>query len=262
MSLLLRTIPCTTASCPRRRPTGRRWIRRALAAIAPLLCACGPPDELPAEAELPELLSWARRQQEAGNVSGATEGYRRVLLLDSLHTEALAGLADVYEVEGRGQLADRYRKRAFHLHYDRGVAWFEAEHSDSARAAFTQALELLPQHPLVHMQLGQLELARGRHDSAIASFQRAAEANPGFSRSWVVLGQALASAGQTERAQAAFEHAVEVNINALDAYLGLGSLFALESRWPEAAAQYEKALLIDPRSEAALRGLEQVRARL
>ena len=233
-----------------------------LLACGCLLPSCGPPEEVPAEAGTAELLAWAQHQQAEGRLDRATEGFRRALRQDSSSVEALSGLAGVYEAKGLPQLADRYRGRVFFIHYTSGLDWLAKDRPDRARPAFDLALGVRPHHPLALLRLGELAQAEGRLDSAIACFERAVDADPDYSESSVLLGKALARAGDAGRARQAFERAIEININALDAYLGLGALSAEESNWLDAAAQYEKALLADPRSEVALRGLEQARTRL
>ena len=232
-------------------------------ALLPLaILSCGPPDEVPAEAGTDELLAWARKQREAERLDPAIEGFRRALRQDSSSVEALAGLAGAYDEKGLPELAGQYRRRAFFIHYSRGLEWLERERRQRARSAFSRALDVMPDHPLALIRLGELAQAEGRLDRAIAFFERAVSANPDYSESSTLLGRALAQAGDAGRAQRAFERAIESNINAIDAYLGLGALFAEKSRWLEAAAQYEKALRVNPRSEVALRGLERARTRL
>ena len=232
-------------------------------ALLPLVfLSCGPPEEVPAEARADELLAWAREQREAGRPGRAIEGFRRALRLDSSSVEALAGLAGAYDARGLSELAEQYRRRAFFIHYTRGLEWLGDDRRDRAKSAFSRALVVMPRHPLALLRLGELAQAEGRLDSAIVCFERAVSANPGYPESSILLGKALARAGDTDRARQAFERAIEINVNALDAYLGLGALFSEESRWLEAAVQYEKALRVNPRSEVALRGLEQARARL
>ena len=220
------------------------------------------PDEVPAEAATDELLAWAREQREADRLDPAIEGFRRALRQDSTSVEALTGLAGAYDARGLSGLAEQYRRRAFFIHYNRGLEWLQKERRDRARSAFARALGVMPHHPLPLLRLGELAQSEGRLDSAIACFERAVSANPDYSESSILLGKALVKAGDADRARQAFEQAIGININALDAYLGLGALFAEESRWLEAAAQYEKALRVNPRSEVALRGLEQARTRL
>lgn len=233
----------------------------ALCAAAAIGCSGGAADP-PATASGDELMAWAEARVEAGDLSGGTVGYRRVLQADSLRAEALLGLAKVYGMQKKDRLADRYRRRAFHIDYHKGVEWLQAGHPDSARSAFQAATRTLPQHPLGYLRLGEMERLAGRLDAAIALFERAVAANPDFVESLIALGETQFDAGNTAAARQSFGRAIEVNINAFEAYMGLGRILASQSQWAQAAAQYEKALLVDPGSADARRELQRAQKHL
>lgn len=225
--------------------------------------ACQAPSDDPgAQATPAQLLSWAESRIAADDLPAAIAGYRRVLLHDAEHVDALIGLARTYELQERTDSADRYRRRAYHLLYSRGQQFEEAGDSDNAQLAYRKAVDTAPTHPMARLRLGELFLQVGHLDSAITQFEAAAEADPAYSESLILLAQAYRQAQRFDDAKRAFEGAIEANINAMDAYLGLGALLVMQRDWAAAVSPFEKALLIDPRSAVARQGLEQARRAL
>ena len=225
--------------------------------------ACSPSSQEPAaDATTVELLDWASRRAADGALNEATSGYRRALQRDSLEVAALVGLAHIYDLQERREPADRYRRRAFHLHYNRALALISSGAADSARIDLNAAIEIIPRHPLAHLRLGELHRETGSLDTAIIHFEAAVEANPRYSESLTILAQAYVDAKALKKAESAFEKAIEVNINTIEAYLGLGKILSERGDWAAAATQFEKALLISPLSPTALQGLEQARTHL
>ena len=246
-------------SLPRWRSTA--GVRTVAAAL--ILTACSPSSEEPAaDASAIQLLEWADRRLAAGELNRATSGYRRALQRDSLSVSSLLGLAQVYQLQERNDPADRYRRRAFHIHYQRGLEWVSSGDPDSARARLEAAIEIIPQHPLAHLRLGELAQVAGQPNAAIAHFERAVEANPHYAESLIILAKAYTAGRLPDAAQVPFERAIEANINSLDAYLGLGQIFSDRDEWAAAVAQFEKALLIDPESGPARRGLDRARSQI
>jgi tetratricopeptide (TPR) repeat protein len=240
-----------------------RTTRTVVPLITLLFLACGPsPEEPPAQATTPQLLDWAAGRAAAGELDKAIIGYRRALQRDSLSVASLLGLAEIYRLQERTGPADRYRRRAFHVHYGAGLDWIVAGRPDSARTSLEAAVSIMPRHPLAHLRLGELKRDAGQVDSAIVHFEHAVEANPRFAESLIILGGAYVAADRLDDARDTFERAIAANINAIDAYLELGRLLGEQREWAAAVSHFEKALLIDPGSELALQGLDHAFSRL
>ena len=231
-------------------------IRALLFCAIGLFLACVDDDTPSATASLPELITHAERRFHDGDLNSATASYRRALHKDSTSTVAMVGLARVYEVRGRIDLADRYRRRAFHLHYRIGTAARAAGDGVAARIAFDAAASAMPNHPMAPLKIGEMLLEAAQAESALVYLEKAALADPRFVDARMKLGTALLQVGRTEEAQASFEAAIELNINAVDAYLNLGEIYAGRGEWAQAAAHYDRALLIRPSSELARQGLQ------
>jgi Tfp pilus assembly protein PilF len=237
-------------------------LRLLLVGLTSGLLACAGDDTISATASVPELLAHAERRLQDGDLNSATASYRRALQKDSTSSTAMLGLGRVYEVRGRLDMADRYRRRAFQLDYRRGTEARALGDLPMARKAFAAASHSLPGHPLASLQIGETWLEESAGDSAIAYLEATVLADPRFVDARIQLGKAYLLAERTDEAQASFEAAIERNINAVDAYLHLGVIHAERGEWAHAAAHYDRALLIRPSSQTARQGLAQARARL
>jgi protein O-GlcNAc transferase len=233
-----------------------------LSAAGLLIIRCGGDAPPAATATTPELIAHAERRLRDGDFSAATASFRRVLQSDSTSAVALFGLARIYEEVQRADVAERYRKRAFHLYCRLGTAAREASDRVAARTAFAAAAIAMPDHPMAPLQIGETWFEEGLLDSAIAYFEQAVQANDRFVDARIKLSTAYLQSGRMDEAQAGFEAVLELNVNAVEAYLSLGSIFAHRGEWAQAAAHYDRALLIRPGSEKARQGLQTAHTHL
>lgn len=242
-----------------RRTLTSQWL---LAGMLMLLAACASDDTPSATATLPELLAHAERRLQDGDLDAATASLRRALQKDSTSTAAIVGLARAFEGRRRLDLADRYRRRAFHLEYDRGAVARSQGDLAGARAAFAAAGAALPGHPMAPLVIGETWLQESVGDSAVVYLERAVLANPRFADARIKLGLAYLLVGRDDEAQASFEAAIEANINAVDAYLYLGTIYGERGEWAQAAAHLDRVLLIRPDHEMARQKLAEARSHL
>ena len=234
-----------------------------LAAGAYLTTACSENASVPpASGTVAQYLAFGRAQMQDGRLDAAVTAFRMALLRDRRNPDTLAELAAAYEARGQSGVADRYLRRGVHLTYTRGLEALSAGDTIAAARSFEHTVELMPQHPLALVRLGNLAREKGELEEAIGLYTRATSANPDYAESFVRLGDACAQAGRGEQARAAYEHAIEMNINAYDAYVGLGGVLADGGDWAGAAGNLQKALLVRPDSPAVRGALEGIRKRL
>ena len=69
-----------------------------------------------------------------------------------------------------------------------------------AFSSFRQALEIFPEYPEAHREVGRLHRDRGEWDKAIAAYTRAVRANPAFAGAAHDLGETLLAQGRREDA--------------------------------------------------------------
>lgn len=115
-----------------------------------------------------------------------------------------------------------------------------------ARAAYEAALAIDPTYPVVHNNLGTLELAVDRTASdpkaaerAAVHFERAIELDPGYAAAHYGLGQARYRLGELEPAIASMAKAVELDPGLADAYFYLGLALYRQKRFGQALAPLE-----------------------
>jgi len=87
---------------------------------------------------------------------------------------------------------------------------------DEAETNLLEAARIDPKRTIVHMKLGDLHAAQGRHDAARAEFERALELDPSNAYALDRLALEDIYAGEPEAAQAKLERALQLNPD--DAY--------------------------------------------
>jgi tetratricopeptide (TPR) repeat protein len=109
--------------------------------------------------------------------------------------------------------------------------WFEigceleAESPAEARAAYTRALELAPDHPGAHLNLGRLLHEEGNLTAAEGHYRAALATEPRSAIAAFNLGVALEDAGKMERALEAYLRAVASDPELADAHYNLSRLY-------------------------------------
>jgi GT2 family glycosyltransferase/tetratricopeptide (TPR) repeat protein len=84
---------------------------------------------------------------------------------------------------------------------------FEYFSPDEAELTLRELIELSPDNPSAHHNLGMILYRRGNHTAAIDSYQRSIQCRPDHASTHLHLGFALNESGRLEEALAAFEHA-------------------------------------------------------
>jgi len=116
--------------------------------------------------------------------------------------------------------------------YEQGPAeWFEigceleAGSPAEARTAYARALELAPDHPGAHLNLGRLLHEEGNLTSAEGHYRAALAAEPGSATAAFNLGVVLEDHGKLERAVEAYLRAVASDPELADAHYNLSRLY-------------------------------------
>ena len=113
----------------------------------------------------------------------------------------------------------------------RATAWFEAgcelerRSATEARAAYGRTLELAPDHPGAHLNLGRLLHEEGRLKAAEGHYRAALAAQPESATAAFNLGVVLEDLGKVERAIEAYLRAVASDPELADAHYNLSRLY-------------------------------------
>jgi tetratricopeptide (TPR) repeat protein len=120
------------------------------------------------------------------------------------------------------------------------------------------ALEVRPDAPLLHFQLGQLYQKHGYVDSARTAFERCVELYESFAEAHLQLAQIYYEDGDLERSVRAYEQTVRFDAGNATAYNNLGFVYKKLDRPEEAVKAYERAIAADSLFVQAYNNLGQL----
>jgi tetratricopeptide (TPR) repeat protein len=122
-----------------------------------------------------------------------------------------------------------------------------------------KALELAPEHVEARTLRGWILLEVHRdHDAAIAEYARVVQLRPDFPEGHNNLGVAWQKKGNLAKAVESFDRALAIRPDYGEALNNRGWVYVREKKWRQARDDFEEALRLDPTHEGALYGLSQV----
>ncbi|HWP56429.1 MAG TPA: tetratricopeptide repeat protein [Candidatus Acidoferrales bacterium] len=129
----------------------------------------------------------------------------------------------------------------------------------AAETQVRRALKLAPEHAEARTLLGWIELeVHHDYDAAIAEYSRVVQLRPEFPEGHNNLGAAWLKKGDLAKARESFDRALAIRADYTEALSNRGWTYVKEKDWRRARADFEKALAIDAGHEGALYGLSQV----
>jgi len=144
----------------------------------------------------------------------------------------------------------------FYRLFDVAVQFADKKQYDAAIPAWKKALELAPEDPRGHNNLGVALVESGRFDEAIVEYRRSIELNPNSSQTHNNLGSALAEKGDMEDALPEFQKAVQLNPDNAAAHINLGNALATETgRLEEAIGELTQGVELAPGAANGHNGL-------
>ncbi len=197
--------------------------------------------------------------QQAGDLERAESLYKGVLEsdADNIHALNLLGMLCVNAL--RSDEAVDYISRALDLvpdnpqsHNNIGLAY--KDQGDAKRAAhhFRESIKLDGGNPDVYNNLGNVLRVLDKPDQAIQSYERALQIHHDFAECWSNLAAALNEAGRHERGLKAVARATQLNPGLAQAYNNRGDIYLAQARYEDALAEYRRATELSPRYVAAL----------
>lgn len=172
-------------------------------------------------ANLVEALRYAVGQLDAGQYAEVERVARDVLRHDAFNADALHLL---------------------------GLASRKQEQSETSVDCFRRAVEVKPEKPLYHFELGVSLRMAGEIEAAFAAYQRAIELDPAMHAAYVNAGAALDDLGRNEEALAWYERALALKPNCQHTHTNLGNAYQALGRFEDSIASYRRAIAIDPAS--------------
>lgn len=177
-----------------------------------------------AESRANILYQRALAKNALGEANAAMEDYKLAVIANPKHLGSLMALADALSLAGQ---------------------------NDAALATFNQAVQLLPNEPLVHNNQGMLLQQMGRTNEAIQAYSTALQKNPNFFIALTNRGFSYLEGGNPAQAEKDFNASLQMNPNQLGVYSLRGSTKLVRGQWKEAIADYEIVLKSDPTNYVA-----------
>ena len=154
------------------------------------------------------------------------------LRLDKLNAAAYGALAEVQTRQGRTELAEVTLQDAvtlapndWLLNMQLGAHYLDVNKWAQAGDQFRRAIDLVPDNPRAHNNMGLVYRGLGQLDDAAAAFQQAIDLDPTFLH-FRNLGMVLAETGKYQEAERAVGRSIELRPNQYRAWGLLASIYA------------------------------------
>jgi len=154
----------------------------------------------------------------------AAKDYETAATLVPTHVGARLGLADVYVRQNK---------------------------PDKAEAAFTAAVQAVPNNPLVYNNRGMFLQNQGKTQPAIADFTRAIELDPNYTVAYTNRGFAAMAEGNPQAAEADFASALRIDPQQPLVYSLRGTARLSQGNPTAAIEDYNQVLKLDPQNPIA-----------
>jgi len=122
-------------------------------------------------------------------------------------------------------------------------------------AVFHRALEIQPNSPEAHNNLGNAYRAQSKFSEAVASFRQAIRIQPAYLGAWNNLGLTFQEQGQFAEAMESFSAALRIHPDHPESLFFLGNVLRDQGRLEEAMVHYQQALRRNPNHLDALLNL-------
>ena len=202
---------------------------------------------------IPQLLSKAVQEHQAGRLDAARQLYLEILAVDVRHAKSLYGLGLIALATGHYDAAARMIERAISsngsdaaFYVSLGAALRPQGKDDEALAAYRRALALRPDLEEAHFNLGSILLEQRKPDEAKTHLERALALRPDCAETHHAMGRLLTIIAPPEKAAASLRRAIELRPEFVEALNDLGNLCCIGGEYDEATACFERILSLQP----------------
>jgi protein O-GlcNAc transferase len=129
---------------------------------------------------------------------------------------------------------------------DEGNALEDVGELDAAQQRYVAAIDLAPDWPKAHLNLGNVLLAKTDLLGAFAAYSKALELDAGYAPAHYNLGNVHFQQNQFEAAIACYRRALKFKADFVDAEVALGNALEARGQLAEAVASYRRALALRP----------------
>jgi len=188
-----------------------------------------------------------------GKFEEAETIYRELVNAGTTDFVVFGSLAAICGIQGRLDELIPLLKKTLELnpncpdsHNNLGNALKEKGNLQAAITSYSTALKLNPNNPEIHNNLGVALKEQDDLSAAIECYKTALLLNPNLSEIYDNLGNAYSGQGNLAAATASYRKAVELNSNSPETYNNLGNALNAAGDLSEAIACYNSALLLKP----------------
>ncbi len=128
--------------------------------------------------------------------------------------------------------------------------------TDESMVLSRQALDIKPDDPEAHVNLGNAMTVKGKVDEAETLYRQALAIRPDFAEAHSDLGNVLLYKGKIDEAMDQYRQALAIRPAYAEAHNNLGFAFLKEKRLDEAMAEFRKALELQPHYPQAQANLD------
>ena len=205
------------------------------------------------------LTDHAAKEQQAlvlinqGQLQDAEAIYRELIAAGTKNHIVYGNLAVIGMMQGRHDKSIPLLQRALEIkpnfpeaHNNLGNALKEQGDLVAATASYNTALQLKPNYPEAHNNLGNALKEQGDLIAAIASYNTALQLNPNFPDAHYNLGNALKEQGDLVAAINSYNTALQLKPDYPDAHLNLGNILQEQGDLVAAITSYNTALQLKP----------------
>jgi len=214
--------------------------------------------ETPSRDELLALLQEGEQRRLGGHAEEAVRLFRQVLAGDRAVLPAWLGLTSSLRAAGEGDEALQAVRRALDLdpeqpasHNQLGLCWVLLDDDAAAIASSNRSVELAPEGLSARFNLVAALRRAGDGERALAEAQALRERASGDVDAWVELGVTQHALGRADEAISSFEHAVQLDDSCYLAHLDLGNCLHAEARLAESESHLRRAVALRPTAAEA-----------
>jgi protein O-GlcNAc transferase len=127
-----------------------------------------------------------------------------------------------------------------------GVLSNQKQDNFAAIDFISRAIQIAPDQPIFHNNLGNAYRDNGRCEQAIVCYQKALQIQPDLIETYINMGIAYHQSADLDRAASALKKAIELKPNSAEAYYNLGNTFKEQRLFDEAISCYRQATALNP----------------
>lgn len=215
--------------------------------------AAGPKKSSRAGRRTSSDLDAARYHFQTGNFQEAAAVCRDILGKDPNNAEAIQLLGLTALQTSQYDLAMDLLEKSVNLrpevpnyHNNLGLVFQRIGRLENARKCFFKAIQLNPDFPEACYNLGTIFWALGKTEAAVKQYQEALRLNPNYAEVYNNLGNIMRDQNHLDEAQKHFEKACALNPHLAEAHNNLGNILQARGQLQEAVVHYQEAIRLRP----------------